>query len=67
MRSCLRAHFHKALSRTIQWAIFGPVFFAEDFAETFRSRAHALLQLDLAGFIQHEVPAVAISQIQSDR
>jgi hypothetical protein len=29
--------------------------------------ADALLQLDLAGFIQHAVPAVAISQIQSER
>ena len=39
---------------------------AKDFAQRFRMRAHALLQLYLAGFIQHAVPAVAISQIQSN-
>jgi hypothetical protein len=39
---------------------------AEDFAQRFRIRAHALLQLYLAGFLQHAVPAVAISQIQSN-
>jgi hypothetical protein len=36
---------------------------AEDFAQPFRRRAHPLLQLDLASFTQHAVPAVAISQI----
>src|SRR6201988_1636842 len=39
---------------------------AEDFAQCFRMRATSLLQLYLAGFVQHAVPAVAISQIQSD-
>ncbi len=39
---------------------------AEDFAQRFRIRAHALLQLYLAEFVQHAVPAVAIPQIQSD-
>ena len=34
----------------------------EHFAQRFRIRAHALLQLDAAGFIQHAVPAVAVSQ-----
>src|SRR5579864_3788113 len=36
----------------------------EDFAQRFRIGTHALLQLDLAGFIQHAVPAVAIAQIE---
>jgi hypothetical protein len=35
----------------------------KDFLQPFRGRAHALLLLYLAGFIQHAVPAVAISQI----
>ena len=39
---------------------------AENFAQRFRIRAHALLQLYLARFIQHAIPTVAISQIQSD-
>jgi len=39
---------------------------AEDFAQRFRICPHALLQLYLAGFLQHAVPAIAISQIQSD-
>src|SRR5579871_2294554 len=39
---------------------------SENFAQRFRSRAHALFQLYLPHFIQHAVPAVAISQIQSD-
>jgi hypothetical protein len=39
---------------------------AEDFLQRFRSRTHALLQLDLARFIQHAVPTVVIAQIQSD-
>ena len=34
---------------------------AKDFLQRFRIRAHALLQLYLAGFVQHAVPAVAIS------
>src|SRR5580765_3063246 len=38
----------------------------EDFAQPFRIRAHALLQLYLAAFVQYAVPAIAISQIQSD-
>src|SRR6185437_6431772 len=38
----------------------------ENLLQAFRSRAHSLLQLYLAGFIHHTVPAVAISQIQSD-
>src|ERR1041385_749497 len=33
----------------------------EDLAQQFRIRADALLQLYLAGFVQHAVPAVAIS------
>jgi hypothetical protein len=39
---------------------------AEDFAQGFRIRANSLLQLYLPGFVQHAVPAVAISQIQSN-
>ena len=39
---------------------------AEDFAQRFRIRADTLLQLYLAGFVQHAVPAVAVSQIQSN-
>jgi hypothetical protein len=39
---------------------------AEHFLQRFRIRSHPLLRLDLAGFIQHAVPARAISQIQSD-
>jgi hypothetical protein len=39
---------------------------AEDFAQRFRIRADSLLQLYLARFVQHAVPAVAISQIQSN-
>ena len=39
---------------------------AEDLAQRFRIGADALLQLYLAGFVQHAVPAVAISQIESD-
>jgi hypothetical protein len=38
----------------------------EDFTQRFPSRRHALLQPYLTRFIQHAVPAVAISQIQSD-
>src|SRR5271166_4126767 len=38
----------------------------EHFLQRFRSRADTLLQLYLANFIHHAVPAVAISQIQSD-
>src|SRR6516164_3848859 len=38
----------------------------EHFAQGFRSRTHSLLQLYVARFIQHAVPTVAISQIQSD-
>ena len=38
----------------------------EDFAQRFRIRPHSLLPLYLAGFIHHTLPAVAISQIQSD-
>src|ERR1700720_1400547 len=38
----------------------------EDFAQCFRTRADSLFPLNLAGFIHHAVPAVAISQIQSD-
>jgi hypothetical protein len=37
---------------------------AEDFGQRFRVRADALLQLDLAGFIQHAIPAVTIPQIE---
>src|SRR5262249_7368649 len=40
---------------------------AEHFAQSFRSRTDSLLQLYVACFIQHAVPTVAISQIQSDR
>jgi hypothetical protein len=39
---------------------------AEHFSQGVRIRAHALLQLYLASFIQHAVPTVAIPQIQSD-
>ena len=39
---------------------------AEDFLQRFRIRMDSLLQLDLASFIHHAVPTVAISQIQSD-
>ncbi len=39
---------------------------AEDFLQCFRTRTDSLLQLYLAGFIHHAVPAVAISQIQSN-
>jgi hypothetical protein len=39
---------------------------SENILQAFRSRTHSLLQLYLAGFIQHTVPAVAISEIQSD-
>ena len=39
---------------------------AEDFLQRFRIRADSLLQLYLPSFIHHAVPAVAISQIQSD-
>jgi hypothetical protein len=38
---------------------------AEDFVQRFRTRPHALLQLDLAAFIQHAIPTVTISHIQS--
>src|SRR4029077_16493791 len=38
----------------------------EDFAQRFRIRTDSLLPLYLPGFIQHAVPAVAISQIQSN-
>src|SRR3984885_14650329 len=34
----------------------------EHFAQRFRIRAHALLQLNAAGFIQHAVPAAAVSR-----
>ena len=36
------------------------------FAQRFRIAPDALLQLYLAGFVQYAVPAVAISQIQSN-
>jgi hypothetical protein len=39
---------------------------AENFAQRFCTRTHPLFQLDLANFIQHAVPAVAIAQIQSN-
>src|SRR6202790_3388536 len=39
---------------------------AEDFAQCFRTRTDSLFPPNLAGFIHHAVPAVAISQIQSD-
>jgi hypothetical protein len=39
---------------------------AEDFLQRFRTRSNSLLQLYLPGFVHHAVPAVAISQIQSD-
>jgi len=38
----------------------------KDFAQRLRIRADSVLQLDLASFIQHAVPTVAISQIESD-
>ena len=38
----------------------------ENFLQRFRIRADPLFRLYLASFIQHAVPAVAISQIQSD-
>ena len=39
---------------------------AEDFLQCFRCRPHPLLHLDLAGFIHHAVPTVAVSEIQSN-
>src|ERR1700676_3335314 len=39
---------------------------AKDFLQRFRIRTDSLLQLYLACFVQHAVPAVAISQIQSN-
>ena len=39
---------------------------AEDVLQRFRTGPDSLLQLDLPRFIHHAVPAVAISQIQSD-
>jgi len=39
---------------------------AENFAQRCRIRADALLPLYLTRFVQHAVPAVAISQIESD-
>ena len=39
---------------------------AENFPQCFRIRAHALFPLDLASFIQHAVPTVAIAQIQAN-
>src|SRR4030095_10408291 len=39
---------------------------AEDFLQRFCIRTDSLLQLELAAFIHHAIPAVAISQIQSD-
>src|SRR5215467_4847318 len=39
---------------------------AEDFLQRLRIRTHSLLLLYLPRFIQHAVPAVAISKIQSD-
>src|SRR5271169_7158366 len=39
---------------------------AEDFLQRPCSRSHSLLELYLTRFIQHAVPTVAISQIQSD-
>jgi len=39
---------------------------SEDFLQRLRIRAHSLLQLYRTGFVQHAVPAVAISQVQSD-
>ena len=38
----------------------------EDFLQCFWAGTHWLFQLYLARFIQHAVPTVAISQIQSD-
>jgi hypothetical protein len=40
--------------------------FTEDFLQGFRTRADSLLQPYLTSFIQHAVPTVAISQVQSD-
>src|SRR5271156_4077343 len=39
---------------------------AEDFLQRSYRRSHSLLELYLTRFIQHAVPTVAISQIQSD-
>jgi len=39
---------------------------AEDFLQRFRGCTHSLFQLDLASFIQHAIPAVAIAQIESN-
>jgi len=39
---------------------------AKNFLQRFRRGTHSLFQLYLPGFIEHAVPAVAISQIQSD-
>src|ERR1700722_12464544 len=39
---------------------------AEDFLQCFRCRPHPLLQLDMASFIQHAVPTVAVPQVQSN-
>ena len=38
----------------------------EDFLQRFRRRTDSLFQLYLPRFVHHAVPAVAISQIQSD-
>jgi hypothetical protein len=39
---------------------------AEDFLQRFRTPTNSLFQLYLTGLIDDAVPAVAISQIQSD-
>src|SRR5271157_825763 len=39
---------------------------AEDFLQCFPTRTDSLFPLNLAGFIHYAVPAVAISQIQSN-
>src|SRR5581483_2278670 len=39
---------------------------AENFLQRFRTGAYALLQLYLAGFVEHAIPAVAVAQIQAD-
>src|SRR5208282_1966388 len=39
---------------------------AEGFLQCFPTRAHSLFPLNLAGFIHHAVPTVAVSQIQSN-
>src|SRR5579864_2534297 len=39
---------------------------AENFLQRFRRGPHSLFHLDLAGFIQHTVTTVAISQIESN-